>query len=262
VSLLAEVERLLRTGREQVGRGRVVGEAADRVRRAYGSRLDALERELTRAFERGARAGKADAGLNRLGREVTDLDGGPHARQRTLDLLTDMATEQRRVLVMVDRHARRLGLVPARRLDLLRAAGGLNRRQAETLLRRHELMLERGLPARQRRRALVAEGDRMRRQRARMIARTEAQVAENVGREAAWMVGRDLGLISRAARRVWVTALDERTCPTCSALDGVSIPLDGAWDASGVAVATPGAVHPHCRCSERLEDGPAARRAA
>lgn len=259
--LQAEVERLLRSGREQIiTRGRVVGQTADAVRRAYGRRLDPLEKELQRAFDRGARDGVRQAGLDRLGREVSALDGAPHARARTLRLLGDMAAEQRRVLAVVDRYARVNQLSPTRRLDLIRAAGGLNWRQANALLRRHELMLG-ASTADLRRRALTDLGNRMRHQRARMIARTEAAVAENVGREAAWHVGRDLGLISSRARRVWVTALDERTCPTCSALDGVSIPLDSSWDVAGVAIATPGAVHPHCRCSETLEDGPV-RRAA
>lgn len=257
MSLLSEIERLLRSGREQViARGRVVGQTADVVRRAYGTRLDPLEKELTRAFERGARDGKRTAGLDRLGREIADLDGRPHARERTMAMLSDMAAEQRRVLAVVDRYARANALSPTRRLDLIRAAGGLNWRQAQALLKRHDRLLESGLPATLRRRTITDYGNRLRFQRARTIERTERVVAENVGREAAWRVGRDLGLISRFARRVWVTALDERTCPTCSALDGVSIPLDGAWDASGVAVATPGQVHPHCRCTESLEDGP------
>lgn len=259
MSLLAEVQRLLRSGREQIGRRRLIGEQADAVRRAYGQRLDALEREMARAYERGAQEGKRQGGLDRLGREISDLDGLPHARQRTLDLLTEMAAEQRRVLVMVDREARLLGLSPSRRLDLLRAVGGLNRRQAETLLRRHRAMLEAGQPHRVLRRNLVAEGERARAYRASMIARTEAAVANNQGREAAWRVGRDLGLLPPSVRRVWRTTLDERTCPTCSALDGVSIPFDSTWDAAGKAVTSPGEVHPHCRCFEELEVGPARR---
>src|SRR5207253_990159 len=138
--------------------------------------------------------------------------------------------------------------------------GGLNWRQANTLLRRHDLMVGTST-ADLRRRALIDQGNRLRDQRARMIARTEEAVAENVGREAAWTTGQRLGLISTHARRVWVTAPDERTCPTCSALDGVSVPIDGTWDVAGVAVASPGEVHPHCRCSETLEDGPGLRAA-
>lgn len=257
MSLLAEVERLLRSGREQfIAHGAIIGRTADGVRNAYGRRLDPLETELTTAFERGARAGRRGAGIPARALDLAALKGGlPHARQRTLDLLSDLAFEQRKVLVLVDRHAYLNRLSPSRRLDLVRAAGGLNWRQAQALLKRHDLMLSKGFTANVRRHLITQVGNRMRRQRATMIARTEAAVAENVGREAVWRLARDRGLIPSTARRVWVTALDERTCPTCSALDGISIPLDSSWDASGRAVATPGAVHPHCRCSEEIQIG-------
>jgi hypothetical protein len=259
MSLLAEVERLLRSGREQIAsHGRIVGQTADGVRNVYGRRLDPLEAEIAAAYDRGARKGRRDVGGVGRG-DLVGRTAFPHARQRTLNLLTDLAAEQRRVLVLVDRHAYIHRLSPSRRLDLVRAAGGLNWRQAQALIKRHELLIAQGFTANVRRSLITHVGNRMRLQRARMIARTEAAVAENIGREDVWRQARDRGLIASSARRVWVTALDERTCPTCSALDGVSIPLDGAWDSSGVAVATPGAVHPHCRCSERLEDGPLLR---
>jgi hypothetical protein len=254
VSLLSEIERMLRQGREQATRSRDrAADIADAVRRQYGNRVEDLERELALAFDRGARAGQRQAGLDRLGRTLTNPDASDaYTRQRALDLLTDMAAEQRRVLAVVDAYSRRWGLSPARRLDVLRAAGGLNWRQAQALLRQRDRMADNGVPTRQLRTQMVAYGDRLRLQRARTIARTEAQVAANVGQEAVWRAGQGAGLISSRARRVWVTALDERTCPTCSALDGVSVALDEPWDAGGVAVATPGAVHPHCRCSEEL----------
>lgn len=254
MSLLTEIERLLRQGREQASRARQnAGAISDAVRRQYGGRLDALDRALAEAFERGAKKGQKEAGLDRLGRSLHPPDGSSaYSRQRTLDLLTTMSSEQRRVIATVDRYARRWNLSPARRLDVLRAAGGLNWRQAEALLRQRDRMADNGVPTRQLRRQMVAYGDRLRRQRATMIARTEAQVAENRGKEAVWRAGRDAGLISQRARRVWVTALDERTCPTCSALDGISVGLDESWDASGKAVASPGEVHPHCRCTEEI----------
>jgi hypothetical protein len=261
MSLLSEIDRLLRQGREQAKRTARAGDIATEVRRTYGRRVDAIAAEIDRAFARGVKEGFRQARMDSLGRTVSAPEG--YSQQRALDLLTNMSTDQRRVLAAVDRYARRMGLPPARRLDLLRASGGFHWRQAEHLTKRHAAMLQAGVPHRQLRRNLVQLGDRWRMQRARMIARTEAAVAENVGKEQAWKLGQALGLIPRFAKRVWVTALDERTCPTCSALDGITIPIDSSWESSGRAIATPGAVHPHCRCSEELVMGsPIVRSAA
>lgn len=250
MSLWAEVDVLLRRGRvPSRSKARSAADAADNVRRLYGNRLDALERELRAAFERGARKGQREAGLARL---LGLPDASPYAGQRAVDLLTAMAAEQRRVLVLVDRYAAQWGLAAGRRRELLRAAAGLNWRQAQALLRQRDRMADAGQSAAQVQRATQAYGDRLRAQRTRMIARTEDAVARNAGKEAAWRAGLDAGLVPRTARRVWVTALDERTCPTCSALDGVSVAIDEPWDAGGVAVASPGEVHPHCRCSQEI----------
>ena len=259
MALLGEIERLLRQGREQATRTRSrATDVSDAVRRVYGQRLAALEKELARAFNRGAQDGVAQVGLDGIGRTLTrpeTLDA--YTRDRAMRLLSDMAAEQRRVLLVVDRYARRFDLAPARRLDILRAVGGLNWRQAQALLRYRDKLANRDVPTRQLRAQMVAYGDRLRRQRATMIARTEDAVAENRGREAVWREGQALGLISRRARRVWRTAADERTCPTCSAMDGVSVALDEPWDVAGVAVGSPGEVHPHCRCSEEIVEAAA-----
>lgn len=253
MSLQADIARMLRAGRatrERMGPGRT----ADAVRREYGRRIDALAASLERAHDRGAKDGIRDARLDRLGREIALPSGAEYAETRAVELLTSMAAEQRLVLARVSAYANRLRLSATQRLHLMRSAAGLNTRQAEALLRRHATMLEAGTSARVIRQTLTQQSDRWIAQRARMIAETEDAVAGNRGKEAAWRDGQALGLISRSARRVWRTHLDERTCPTCSALDGVSIPIDGAWDASGVAVASPGEVHPHCRCGEELID--------
>lgn len=49
------------------------------------------------------------------------------------------------------------------------------------------------------------------------------------------------------AVQVWVTTLDERTCPVCSALDGAESPLGGTFRA-GLSYATLPPAHPRCRC--------------
>jgi len=84
---------------------------------------------------------------------------------------------------------------------------------------------------------------RQHRYRAMMIARTELADAYNHGAYFGTLDAQEKGYLG-ACKKIWVTAFDERVCPTCSALDGVSVNMDAMF---------PGGVflppkHPNCRC--------------
>lgn len=85
------------------------------------------------------------------------------------------------------------------------------------------------------------------------IARTEVMTALNEGQSMYWddMVASGV-LADHVVQRQWSTAIDERTCTTCGAMDKARVPYHGEFELpSGVLIHKPPA-HPRCRCSAVL----------
>jgi SPP1 gp7 family putative phage head morphogenesis protein len=76
------------------------------------------------------------------------------------------------------------------------------------------------------------------RYRSFMIARTETTNAANMG---------SLSAAKRAgvAKKTWYCGLDERVCPSCSALHGMTIDIDEAFPGDILGPSK----HPNCRCT-------------
>ena len=91
----------------------------------------------------------------------------------------------------------------------------------------------------------AAYADRLKSARATMIARTEIQIAQNEGRYEGWKQADQAGIVDPASQKMWVTALDERTCEICAPLDGEIVPWKGIFS---IGLEAP-IVHPHCRCT-------------
>jgi len=87
--------------------------------------------------------------------------------------------------------------------------------------------------------------DRLWKQRAARIARTEIATAANEGRALAWQEAYNAGLIPDGSKKRWVTAVDERTCPQCSELNGQLVDWQGIFS---IGKEMPPA-HVNCRCS-------------
>lgn len=67
-----------------------------------------------------------------------------------------------------------------------------------------------------------------------------------------WEVGLATGDIPATATKVWFTALDERTCPTCAPMDHVGVPVTDTFKLpNGNRVKAP-PVHVNCRCAVEL----------
>ena len=128
---------------------------------------------------------------------------------------------------------------------LIRAAAGLTQVQANALATMFLDARNRGQTPKQLTALIDAASKRYLRQRAKLAAGTEAWRA--------WQ----LGQFSTAAQkqretnaqviRIWVTARDERVCPTCGPLDGVTYPVGKAF-----AYGEP-PIHPNCRCNLEYE---------
>jgi SPP1 gp7 family putative phage head morphogenesis protein len=90
-----------------------------------------------------------------------------------------------------------------------------------------------------------AYADQLQSKRATMIARTEIQIAQNQGRYQGWKQADKAGFVDPSALKMWVTALDERTCEICAPLDGEIVPWNGLFS---IGLEAP-IVHPNCRCT-------------
>jgi SPP1 gp7 family putative phage head morphogenesis protein len=94
--------------------------------------------------------------------------------------------------------------------------------------------------------------ERLLKARARMIARTEVQAAINAAEHEAWAQAVEKGIVDRnRLQRIWLTATDERTCPTCGPMNHQVVKFDEWFSSAQGPLAMP-PVHPNCRCRTGL----------
>lgn len=132
----------------------------------------------------------------------------------------------------------------------IRAVVGLTEPQSIAVARRRQAMVEAGVPEATIEKRMSRYAERLLKQRAETIARTESMTAINQGRVAMWQQLAEDGALDEDTKRQWLTADDERVCPICGPLDEhPPIPLDGSYQTSIGTVDHPPA-HPSCRCTE------------
>ena len=88
--------------------------------------------------------------------------------------------------------------------------------------------------------------------RAETIARTETMRASNQGQKELWDQATDAGLLTGDEEQEWIVTPDDRLCPICEPMDGVTAPMNGQFKLdTGESVDGPPA-HPNCRCTIAL----------
>ena len=98
-------------------------------------------------------------------------------------------------------------------------------------------------------RQMERHGNRLRRSRARMIARTEIAAAQNAGIQAQQLAMIDAGVVSPESQKEWITGPFD-VCQICQPLGGQKVPTASGFlwqNGSGNPPA-----HPNCRCKTRL----------
>lgn len=134
--------------------------------------------------------------------------------------------------------------------QVIRGMIGLDDRSMTALNRYAVGLEEAGVPEPQFRRQVDAYHQRLLRARSRRIARTEVQTAVNAGRHAAYDRALSVGALGPGAVKEWITAHDDRLCPTCAPMDGEKAPLTDSF--SHGAAHPPR--HPSCRCTFVIAD--------
>lgn len=144
---------------------------------------------------------------------------------------------------------------------LIKPLVGLTERQALAVVRRRAANLAAGMDAAKAASDADRYAARLLRLRAEMIARTELAKASTAGQIEAWRQARAAGRLSPLLVKTWIVTPDDRLCPYCATLDGVQVPLDGAFT-SGKYTADGPPLHPNCRCALGLKEARQARRKA
>lgn len=101
----------------------------------------------------------------------------------------------------------------------------------------------------ERSKALIAAQNTL---RARQVGDNEEWAARTQAKQIVWMYGVDKGTIPSNARRVWITADDERVCEVCGPLDGKAALVGEQFKTSLGKFWTP-PTHIHCRCDVALD---------
>lgn len=128
----------------------------------------------------------------------------------------------------------------------VRSVIGLTPAQAKAVLRYESGLVTNGMTPGKAAKLARDYSGRLLDQRAMTIARSETLRALNDGQQRLWDQYVERGILPKTARKVWMTAHDERTCTTiCVPLDGEKV---GVQESFSVGVDYPPA-HVMCRCS-------------
>lgn len=167
------------------------------------------------------------------------------ARRHAARLVTSVTRESQRAMSEVVARAVGGKLAPDEAAAEIRQIVGLNRRQALSVSSyRRALVADKRAPATVDRLTERYRNKQLR-YRAETIARTETMRSANSGAEAIWMEQTARGVIPRTAVKVWSVVADDRTCPICRPLDGITAPVGGTFVEAGVDNPPQ---HPRCRC--------------
>lgn len=92
------------------------------------------------------------------------------------------------------------------------------------------------------------------RQRATMIARSETIRAANNGQQLLWKEAQRQGYLSTGVRRFWIiTAGACKFCAPIPAMNADGVGIDQPFDTPIGSIDNPGDPHPNCRCAQRIE---------
>lgn len=181
-------------------------------------------------------------------------------RQAIAALLQKKITEQ----YTIDELARLIRPCIGLTKDQAKATSRLYNHVKATLEKEHPRMKKESI----RRKAMdtaVKYAEKQHRQRAFTIAQTEMAFAYNRGADEGVRQAMNVNLLGTCAKK-WCTSGDDQVCPTCAALDGTIIEIDGEFNYKG-RVLFPGhkqlpPAHPRCACAvEYIELDPPAFRA-
>lgn len=146
----------------------------------------------------------------------------------------------------------KLGLSPADLAARIKSQLWLLDRHVSAIDAQRQRMIEQGVSSAAIARTVKATVERYLAYRAMMIASSSITAAITQALKWVWNLLARAGLLdSGRARKKWVTAMDERVCPRCGPLHGVTVKLHEYFSTdNGLYIGPP--LHPVCRCDLEL----------
>lgn len=140
---------------------------------------------------------------------------------------------------------------------VIRPMVGLYKGQAEANLKYYETLIANGTSQKRALDLSTRYAARQHRYRSMMIARQELAMAYNTGADLGVRQAQAAGYMGETVK-VFCTALDERTCPTCGGLEGAIVGMDEEFQVANrgryrfTGLYPP--VHIQCRCAVMYEE--------
>lgn len=211
------------------------------------------KRILLGLFEKGGQAQFA-AFVHKVNRPAAFHVEHPQAerwaREYAAQLVQGLTNETRRAMAQAIAELIRLQVPPAEGARMLRQMLGLTKPAARAVINFQNDLRQQGYESAYIQSKSEEYANRLLNHRARVIARTETLRAAQEGQRQSFQQAVEQGvLVKDRTRRQWVTATDERVCPICAPMDGVTTTLDEPWATAIGPVQTPTDTHPQCRCA-------------
>lgn len=167
------------------------------------------------------------------------------ARTRIGEQIREIAHETRLSVRQIIARSIDEGIAPRKAARDIRSVIGLTSRQSAAVQNYRNQLRSAGATQTAARQSAAQYAQKLLNERALTIARTENIRASVMGQLDVWNGAKAQGLLDANSRKLWITAADERRCPTCGGLEGKTSALDGLFD--GQLDGPP--AHPRCRCT-------------
>lgn len=184
--------------------------------------------------------------------DVTNPEVVAIARNMGIELSTNLTKTAKENIRKVIQSAVEGNINRATASKKIRQYVGLIPAHADAVDRYYDTMLMDGVKASIARKRADKYAERLLKYRSDTIARTEIARAVGEGQTQMWKQLRNENIIPPEARRIWITATDERVCPVCGPMNGVEADIDGFWDTDKGPVEFPSLTHPNCRCTSGI----------
>ncbi len=173
--------------------------------------------------------------------DATSPEAVTWARSRAAELVTSVTEGTKAAIRQLVTQGFTDGIPPGELASLIRESIGLTERDSGAVLKRRKELLAKGVKPEVVQMRTEAYAAKLRRSRARTIARTETLRASNEGQLQLWKQAVERGHLTGKEKKVWIVA---DPCPICAPLAGEKVRLDDDF-----SIGTDPPAHPNCRCT-------------